>query len=90
MAYFPEAKAEYDLKIAELEGVMAKRARLNGQLVKEVTGLTDNDLGVFIEAFKRHHGESFENEVLAKGEEHLRREVRAFRDHAGARPTFAP
>lgn len=88
--YFPEAKAEYDQKIAELEGMMAKRARLNGQLVKEETGLTDNDLGVFIESFKKHHGENFENQVLAKGEEHLRREVRAFRDREGARPTFAP
>lgn len=88
--HFPEAKPEYDKKIAELEGLMARRARLNGQLVREVTGLTDNELGLFIEAFKKHHGEGFEKDVLAKGEDHLRREVRMFRDRLGARPTLSP
>jgi hypothetical protein len=75
---FPEGKVAYQAVMDDLEQKLVRKARLNGELVHKVTGLDKEELGGFIKAFKLHHGEALEQQVLSKGEEVLVDSLRTF------------
>jgi hypothetical protein len=73
-----QAQLDYEAAMAELEKLIARKFRLNGQLIAGITGLRNNELGLFIEAFKSQYGDNFDAEVLDKGEDFLIAEIKRF------------
>ena len=53
---WPEFKKDYDKTMSEFDEVQKSKEVFNGTLVNKITGLSGNDLGVFIESFKNSHG----------------------------------
>jgi len=75
-AAFPELGAAHQASLERLRGAKALRARFNGELVSEWTGLQGKELGKFIAHFKREHGD-FEGWLHCQSDEQLRIEAQA-------------
>ncbi|WP_445676342.1 hypothetical protein ACUDPO_34890 (plasmid) [Pseudomonas aeruginosa] len=73
-AAFPELGAAHQASLERLRGAKALRARFNGELVSEWTGLQGKELGKFIAHFKREHGD-FEGWLHCQSDEQLRIEA---------------
>ncbi|MGG4645931.1 nucleotidyltransferase family protein [Pseudomonas aeruginosa] len=73
---FPELAEAHQASLQRLSRSKALRARFNGELVSEWTGLQGKELGKFIAHFKREH-DDFEGWLHSLSDEQLRVEAQA-------------
>jgi len=72
--FFPEAKADYDIALAQRELQRAIKAKYNGNVVMEITGLKGISLGEFMGFLKRCWDEEEVN-LLDKSEDWIKGQI---------------
>jgi len=77
---FDGFKTRYDAALDRHSNTKIIKTKFNGQLVAELTGLVGNDLGKFIESFKKTFAdiEDFRNWVLNSRQDFINRKIKTY------------